>query len=153
MGVLKGIRFSVCLSFCHFVNIESFHLRLCSHFAPYHNHQTMHFCGKVETEGSVLQELCHFVIPTDFNVLKRISTVDVTHEFRTNRMLTDNDHTPNGGLCPFCRVEIFEHAQNFPMNRQRRTRSGFIEKETEMKRYERTRTEEVFIRYSSVCSL
>ena len=45
---------------------------------------------------------------------KRISTGDVTHEFRTNSMVTDSDCTSNGRLCPFCPVESFEYAQNFP---------------------------------------
>ena len=31
----------------------------------------------------------------------RISTGDVTHEFRTNRMVTDSDRTSNGRLCLF----------------------------------------------------
>ena len=43
-----------------------------------------------------------------------MSTGDVTHEFRTNRMVTDNNRTSNGRLCPFCPVESFEHVQNFP---------------------------------------
>ena len=38
----------------------------------------------------------------------RISTGYVTHEFRTNRMVTDSDRTSNGCLCPFCPVETFE---------------------------------------------
>ena len=38
------------------------------------------------------------------------------HKFRTNHMLTDRDCTSNGRLCPFCPVEIFEHAQNFPLD-------------------------------------
>ena len=31
-------------------------------FIPHLNHQTMHFGRKIGAEGSVLQELCHFVI-------------------------------------------------------------------------------------------
>ena len=96
------------------------------------------FDGKIRAERSVLQELCHFVIPPDKT---RISTGDVTHEFRTNRMLTDRDCTSNGCLCPFCLVEIFEHIQNFPPDRtdtigHRRTRRGFT-------RYELTQTDEM----------
>ena len=45
-----------------------------------------------------------------------MSTGDVTHEFRTNRMVTDSERTSNGRLCPFCPVESFEHAQNFPLD-------------------------------------
>ena len=37
---------------------------------------------------------------------------DVMHKFRTNRMVMDSDRTSH--LCPFCPVESFEHAQNFP---------------------------------------
>ena len=44
----------------------------------------------------------------------RISTGDVMHEFRTNRMVTDSDLSSNGRLCPFCPMEGFEHVQNFP---------------------------------------
>ena len=47
----------------------------------------------------------------------RLSTGDVPHKFRTNRMVTDSELTSNGLLCPlkaFCPVESFEHAQNFP---------------------------------------
>ena len=29
-------------------------------------------------------------------------------------MVTDSERTSNGRLCPFCPVESFEHAQNFP---------------------------------------
>ena len=86
-------------------------VRFCSNF---HNTITIRQCvfgGKIGDEGLVLQELCHFVIPTDKN---RISTGDVTHEFRTNRMVTDSNRTSNGSLCPFCPVESFEHVQNFP---------------------------------------
>ncbi|KAH3701747.1 hypothetical protein DPMN_076742 [Dreissena polymorpha] len=64
---------------------------------------------------------------TDIN---RIRTGGVTHEFRTNRKLTYEDRTSNGGLCPFYPVENFEHAQNFPtggtdVTGHRRTRNGF----------------------------
>ena len=69
------------------------------------------FGDKIGTEGTVLQELCHIVIPPDNN---RISTGDVTHEFRTNRMVKDSERTSNGRLCPFCPMESFEHVQNFP---------------------------------------
>ena len=68
-----------------------------------------------------------------------ISTGDVTHEFRTNRMVTDSDRTSNGRLCPFCLVESFEHVQNFPpdgtdINGYHRTRNGFTGLETDIKR-------------------
>ena len=46
------------------------------------------FGGKIGTEGSVFQELCHFVILPDIKDKKRVSTGDVTHKFRTNHMLT-----------------------------------------------------------------
>ena len=72
------------------------------------------FGDKIGTKGSVLQELCHIVISPDLTDNNRISTGDVTHEFRTNRMVTDSERTSNGRLCPFCPVESFEHAQNFP---------------------------------------
>ena len=66
-------------------------------------------------------------------------TGDVTKEFRTNRMVTDSVPTSNGRLCPFCPVESFEHAQNFPpdgtdINGHQRTRNGFIGLETDIKR-------------------
>ena len=79
----------------------------------------------------------------------RISTGDVTHEFRTNRTVTDSDRTPNGRLCPFCPVESFEHVQNSPpdgtdinghhrtrtdINGHHRTRNGFTGLETDIKR-------------------
>ena len=69
----------------------------------------------------------------------RISTGDVTHEFRTNRMVTDSERTSNGRLCPFCPMESFEHAQNFPpdgtdINGHHRTRNGFTGLETDIKR-------------------
>ena len=68
-----------------------------------------------------------------------ISTGDVTHKFRTNRMVTDSECSPNGRLCPFCEVESFEHAQNFPpdgtdINGHHRTRNGFTGLETDIKR-------------------
>ena len=97
------------------------------------------FGDKIGTTGSVLQELCHIVIPPDINRY-RISTGDVTHEFRTNRMVTDSERTPNGRLCPFCPVESFEHVvQNFPpdrtdINGHHRTRNGFTGLETDIKR-------------------
>ena len=68
------------------------------------------FGDKKGTKGSVLQELWHIVIPHN----NRISTGDVTHEFRTNRMVRDSERTLNERLCLFCPVESFEHAQNFP---------------------------------------
>ena len=42
------------------------------------------------------------------------------------------DRTSNRRICPFCSVEIFEHAQNFPPDKtditgHRRTRSGFTD--------------------------
>ena len=69
----------------------------------------------------------------------RISTGDVTHEFRTNSMVMDSDRTSNGRLCPFCPVESFEHVQNFPpdrtdINGHHRTRNGFTRLETDIKR-------------------
>ena len=42
----------------------------------------------------------------------QIRTGDVTHEFRTNRMVKDRERTSNGRLCPICPMEGFEHAQN-----------------------------------------
>ena len=54
----------------------------------------------------------------------QISTGDVTHEFRTNCMVTDSKHTSNGHLCPFCPVESFEHAQNFPLDKTDITGQG-----------------------------
>ena len=69
----------------------------------------------------------------------RISTGDVTHEFRTNRIVTDSYRTSNGRLSPFCPVESFEHVQNFPpdrtdINGHHRTRNGFTGLETDIKR-------------------
>ena len=69
----------------------------------------------------------------------RISTGYVTHEFRTNRMVTDCHRTSNRCLCPFCPVESFEHVQNFPsdgtdINGHHRTRNGFTGLETDIKR-------------------
>ena len=69
----------------------------------------------------------------------RISTGDVTHEFRTNRTVTDSYRTSNGRLSPFCPVESFEHVQNFPpdrtdINGHHRTRNGFTGLETDIKR-------------------
>ena len=69
----------------------------------------------------------------------RISAGDVTHEFRTNCMVTDSERTSNGRLCPFCPVESFEHAQNFQpdrtdINRHYRTRNGFTGLEMDIKR-------------------
>ena len=69
----------------------------------------------------------------------RISTGDETHQYRTNRKVTDSDSTSNGCLCPFCPVESFEHVQNFPsdgtdINGHRRTRNGFTRLETDIKR-------------------
>ena len=93
------------------------------------------FGGKIGAEGSISQELCNFVLP-DKN---RISTGDVTHEFRTNRIVTDSDLTSNGRLSPFCPVESFEHVQNLPpdrsdINGHHRTRNGFTGLETDIKR-------------------
>ena len=51
-----------------------------------------------------------------YRIIKRPLIGAVMHEFRTNRMLTDRDSTSNGRLCPFCPLEIFEHAQNFLSN-------------------------------------
>ena len=67
------------------------------------------FDGKIGAIGLSLQELCHFVIPPDINGKNRISKGDVTHEFRTNRMITDSDRTSNGRLCPFYPVDRYEH--------------------------------------------
>ena len=55
----------------------------------------MQLDGKIGAERSVLQELCHFVIPPDLTDKNRISIGDVTHKFRTNCMLTDRDRTSN----------------------------------------------------------
>ena len=68
-----------------------------------------------------------------------MSTGDVMHEFRTNRMVTDSDRTSNGRLCPFCPVESFEHVQNFPpdgtdINGHHWTRNRFTGLETDNKR-------------------
>ena len=68
-----------------------------------------------------------------------MSTGDVTHEFRTNRIVTDSYRTSNGRLSPFCPVESFEHVQNFPpdrtdINGHHRTRNGFTGLETDIKR-------------------
>ena len=54
-------------------------------------------------------------------------------------MVTDSERTSNGRLCPFCPVESFEHAQNFPpdgtdINGHHRTRNGFTGLETDLKR-------------------
>ena len=54
-------------------------------------------------------------------------------------MVTDSERTSNGRLCPFCPVESFEHAQNFPtdgtdINGHQRTRNGFTGLETDLKR-------------------
>ena len=46
--------------------------------------------------------------------IKLLLLLLLTHKFRTNCMVTDCEHTSNGRLCPFCPVESFEHAQNFP---------------------------------------
>ena len=54
----------------------------------------------------------------------QISIGDVTHEFRTNRIVTDSDCTSNGRLSPFCPVESFEHVQNFPPDRTDSTGQG-----------------------------
>ena len=80
-----------------------------------------------------------------------ISPGDVTHEFRTNRMVTDSDRTSNGRLCLFCPVESFEHVQNFQpdgtdINRHHRTKNGFTGLETNI--YERIKRS--FIRFLSV---
>ena len=93
------------------------------------------FGGKIGAEGSVLQELCHFVIPPHLTDKNRISTGYVTHEFRTNCMVTVSDHTSNGRFCP---VESFEHVQNFPpdgmdINGHHQTRNGFTGLETDVK--------------------
>ncbi|KAH3786425.1 hypothetical protein DPMN_164532 [Dreissena polymorpha] len=82
------------------------------------------------------------VVDQDNRTLKdiiRIRTGCGTHEFRTNRKLTYADRTSNGGLCPFYRVENFEHAQNFPTDGtdvigHRRTSSEFTGYETDIKR-------------------
>ena len=114
-------------------------VRFCSNF---HNTITVRQCvfgGKIGAEGSVLQKICHFVTPWTLTDKNRISTGDVTHEFRINRMVTDSDRTSNGRLCPFCPVESFEHVQNFPpdvtdINGHHRTRNGFTGLETDSKR-------------------
>ena len=113
-------------------------VRFCSNF---HNTTTIRQCvfgGKIGAEGSVSQELCNFVIHRTLTDKNRISTGDVTHEFRTNRIVTDSDRTSNGRLSPFCPVESFEHVQNFPpdrpdINGHYRTRNGFTELETDIK--------------------
>ena len=67
------------------------------------------------------------------------------HKFRTNCMLTDRDPT-----CPFYAMEIFEHAQNFPLDGtdvtgHRRTRRGFTGYETDIKQngYKQIQTNEM----------
>ncbi|KAH3716134.1 hypothetical protein DPMN_058852 [Dreissena polymorpha] len=77
--------------------------------------------------------------------INRIRTGGVTHEFRTNRKLTYEDRTSNGGRSLFYPVENFEHAHNFPtdgtdVTGHRRTRSGFTGYETNIKRIIRTDT-------------
>ena len=73
----------------------------------------------------------------------RISTGDVTHEFRTNRTVTYSDRTSNGRLSPFCPVESFEHVQNFPPDRTDITGQGTDspDKKRTLNEYERTRTD------------
>ena len=51
-------------------------------------------------------------------------------------MVTDNDRTSNGCLCP---LDSFEHVTNFPpdgtdINGHHRTRNGFTRLETDIKR-------------------
>ena len=88
-------------------------VRFCSNF---HHTITIRQCtygDKIGTEGSVLQELCHIVIPPDINGYIPDKSGYVKHEFRTNRIVTDSYRTSNGCLSPFCPVESFEHVQNF----------------------------------------
>ena len=59
------------------------------------------------------------------------------HEFRTNRMVTDSERTSNGGLCPVCPVDSFEHAQNFlpggtDINGHHQSMNGFTGLETDI---------------------
>ena len=94
-------------------------VRICSNF---HHTITIRQCMfdcKIGAEGSVLQELCHFLIPPDVNWINWISTGDVKHEFRTNHMLTDRDCTTmdvSVRIIRYCPVEIFEHSQNFTLD-------------------------------------
>ena len=71
----------------------------------------------------LLQDLYFTRTLTDKN---RISTGDVTHEFRTNRIVTDSYRTSNGRLSPFCPVESFEHVQNFPPDRTDKRRQAIV---------------------------
>ena len=41
-------------------------------------------------------------------------------------MLMDRDSTSNRHLCPFCTVESFEHAQNFPPDNMDITEQGAV---------------------------
>ena len=66
---LWGILFSACPSFCHSVTIlKVLHCvalaRFCSNFHHTITISNCMFCRKIGAEGSVLQELCHFVILT-----------------------------------------------------------------------------------------
>ena len=75
----KPVRHSIVPSFCQSVIPSTFNVffcnirnvcRICSNF---HNTITIRQCvfgGKTGTEGSVSQELCHFVIPPDINGYK-----------------------------------------------------------------------------------
>ena len=144
----QPVRHSIVPSFCQSVIPSMFNVFFCNirNVCPilfkFYNTTTIRQCvfgGKIRAEGSVSQELCHFVIPPIVTDKNRISTGDVTHEFRTNRIVTDSDRTLNGHLSLFCPVECFEHVQNFPpdrtdINGHHRTRNRFTRLETDIKR-------------------
>ena len=89
-------------------------VRFCSNF---HNSITTRQCvfgGKLGLKGQYCKSYATLKFQRTLTDKKRMSTGDVTHEFRTNRMVTDSDRTSNGRLCPFYPMESFEHVQNFP---------------------------------------
>ena len=116
------------------------------------------FGGKIGAEGSVLRELCHFVIPPDrLTDINRLSTGDVTHEVRTNRTVTDSDRTSNGLLSPFCLGGKFWTCSKLPTGRNGHHRiSPDKERIHRMRNGHRTdtngheRIKRFLIRYSSV---
>ena len=94
-------------------------VRFCSNF---HNTTTIRQCvygGKIGAEGSVSQSsyatLKFHRTLTDKN---RISTGAVTHEFPTNRIVTDSYRTSNGRLSPFCPVESSGDGSMIDYNRK-----------------------------------
>ena len=88
------------------------------------------FGGKIGTEGSVLQKLCHFVIPPDFNGYK-------LDKYRCDAQVPNKPYA--NAKRPYHKqrslsifpVENFKHAQNLTPDRMditghHRTRSVFI---------------------------